>query len=76
MAKRTCSSCGGSLVIGTLVAKDSYTNLAAAEWLEGLPEKSIWTGLKTGGRALLPVAANRCGKCGRLEFFAEAEQKG
>jgi len=71
IAEKTCAGCGGALVAGSLATKDSYYQVAAAQWLEGVPEKSIWSGLKTGGRLLLPVASYCCQSCGRLELYAE-----
>ena len=40
------------------------------EWVEGAPERSIWTVLKTKGRQLLPVTVYRCERCGFLESYA------
>lgn len=42
---------------------------AQQTWVEGEPEESIWTGLKTSNRDTYAVAAFRCGICGRLEFY-------
>ena len=43
---------------------------AATEWVEGLPQKSFWTGVKTSGRQIFPVIAYRCERCGFLESYA------
>lgn len=76
MSEDTCSKCGGELVAGSLATKDSYYQVAAAQWLEGMPEESVWSGLKTGGRLMLPVAVYCCKGCGRLELFAEPADDG
>jgi hypothetical protein len=39
-------------------------------WVAGEPERSLWFGVKTGGRARFTVAAFRCPRCGSLELFA------
>jgi hypothetical protein len=42
----------------------------APQWVEGAPEKSFWTGVRTTGRAVLPVTTYRCERCGYLESYA------
>ena len=39
-------------------------------WVEGAPETSFWSGIKTSGRAAFNVRALRCARCGFLEFYA------
>jgi hypothetical protein len=39
-------------------------------WMEGNPEKSFWTGLKTTGRQRYSVMTYRCERCGFLESYA------
>jgi hypothetical protein len=43
-----------------------------AEWVEGAPEKSFWTGLKTKDRAVIPIVSYRCPRCGMLANFANS----
>ncbi len=76
MSEDSCIRCGGELVAGSLATKDSYYQVAAAQWLEGRPEKSVWSGLKTSDRLMLPVAVYCCKGCGRLELFAEPAENG
>ena len=40
-------------------------------WVEGQPESSFWSGLKTSDRAAHNVRALRCAGCGFLEFYAD-----
>jgi hypothetical protein len=40
------------------------------EWVEGSPERSVWTGIKIKGRQVLPVTVYRCEQCGFLESYA------
>jgi hypothetical protein len=39
-------------------------------WVDGTPERSIWTGLKLKGHQRLPVTTYRCSACGYLESYA------
>jgi hypothetical protein len=50
---------------------DRRRNMAGpAQWVSGEPERSFWFGVKLGGRKRLTLAAYRCPRCGRMEFFA------
>ena len=40
--------------------------------MEGAPEKSFWSGLKTSGREQHAVVTFRCDGCGYLESYAPA----
>ena len=42
-----------------------------AEWVEGAPQRSFWTGLKHGSPR--KVTTFCCPKCGFLESYAETE---
>lgn len=70
MRALTCPKCSGSMAEGFLLENVHGYN-AAAEWVEGAPEKSIWTGLKIGGRTRHKVQTWRCGRCGFLESYAK-----
>jgi hypothetical protein len=65
-----CPKCGGRMIAGFAKVKDGNGGHAAASWVEGIPERSIWTGLKLRGRKELPITAHRCPRCFYLEFFA------
>jgi hypothetical protein len=55
---------------GLLLDKGHHSSLNVSEWLEGEPEKSFWTGLKTKGKERFAVRTFRCPKCGYLESYA------
>ncbi len=55
---------------GLLLDRGDHNSLNTPEWLEGEPEKSFWTGLKTKGKERLAVRTFRCPKCGYLESYA------
>lgn len=64
-----CPKCAGAMERGFLLDQ-GYGTFAAAEWVEGTPEKSLWTGLKLRGKTKLKVATWRCRRCGFLESYA------
>lgn len=51
--------------------RDSYEHQARTPlWIEGHPEKSFWSGVRTKGKRQLEVATWRCTRCGYLEQYA------
>jgi hypothetical protein len=46
-----------------------------SQWVEGEPERSFWTGLKTKDRDKFQVATYRCAGCGYLESYALQAQE-
>ena len=58
---------------GFLLDRGHSNSGDVAKWVEGEPVKSMWTGLKTKGRTILPVISYRCPRCGMLLDFAEEE---
>ena len=47
-----------------------YGTNAVPKWVAGVPEKSIWVGLKLRKRHQLEVSTYRCRRCGYLESYA------
>ena len=66
-----CPACGGTMMKGFIFDRGHYEYKAQQVWVEGEPESSFWSGLKTSGRDARTVDAYRCGGCDRLEFFAK-----
>ena len=64
-----CPECGGPMHDGILAdaTQGGYTQ---PMWVEGAPERSIWTGLKLKGRDRWHVATYRCTDCGFLKSYA------
>jgi hypothetical protein len=54
------------------VVDASHGTMGVSNWVEGPPEKSIWTGVKLSGRPRSELATWRCGRCGFLEHYAPA----
>jgi len=71
MASRSlsCPRCAGSMVGGYIVDEGHGTR-TVARWIEGNPERSMWTGLKIRGKDKFDVTTYRCGRCGYLESYA------
>jgi hypothetical protein len=66
-----CSLCGGKMKLGYILDRGQHcVPQTAAEWVEGLPEASIWTGLRVKGKERYRIESFRCGTCGRLDSFA------
>jgi hypothetical protein len=65
-----CPRCQGSMSEGFILdATDNASKVAS--WVEGAPEKSMWTGVKTGKKAKYEIQTWRCGRCGFLESYAK-----
>jgi len=66
---KTCPKCQSSMTEGFII-DNKESGRAVSSWLEGTPEKSIWTGVKLKGRKPLDIATWRCGSCAYLESYA------
>lgn len=69
MRSHTCPKCGGAMAEGYLLGNVQGYH-TATDWIAGAPVKSIWTGLKLGGRTKHKVQTWRCARCGFLESYA------
>jgi len=70
---RYCPRCDGKMWEGFLLDRGDHDYQRVAEWIEGTPEDSFWSGTKIKGRARHRVQAYRCEKCGYLESYAPAQ---
>jgi hypothetical protein len=52
------------------IKDEGYGTASASKWVEGPPEKSFWSGIKTAGREQVEVKTYRCKSCGYLESYA------
>jgi hypothetical protein len=75
MSGLRCPKCEGVMEAGYVLDHTQPKLYAASSWVEGPPEKSIWSGLHTKNRRNLPVIAYRCVACGYLELYAPGERK-
>ena len=68
----SCPKCQSSMKRGFLL-DHTYGSRAAASWVEGEPERSIWYGVKLSGKKVMEIETWRCSKCGFLENYANTE---
>ena len=69
MTARSCPKCQGRMAEG-FIKVELYGTVKVSQWVEGPPEKSFWTGIKTHDKKQLAVKTYRCSACGYLESFA------
>jgi hypothetical protein len=69
MATPFCSDCQRPMEGGFLL-DHTHGGQEAVKWVEGPPEKSVWTGLKIKGRRQLPMYAWRCPGCAQVRLYA------
>jgi hypothetical protein len=70
MRSKACPKCQASMTQG-FVLDHSDSGRRVSSWLEGEPDKSIWVGVKLGGRTAIEIATWRCGGCFYLESYAK-----
>jgi hypothetical protein len=71
-AKRECPECHGAMEEGFLLDRGHYDSAHTASWIEGEPERSFWTGIRTAKKARFRVRTFRCERCGLLRSYADA----
>ena len=55
---------------GFVADKNDHNSFATQAWVEGVPERSFWSGLKITNREVFVVSTFRCERCGYLESYA------
>ncbi len=65
----TCPKCRAAMEPG-FVLDQGYGANEQSSWVEGAPERSVWTGVKLRDHQRLPVTTFRCPACGYLESYA------
>ncbi|HYD52189.1 MAG TPA: PF20097 family protein [Gemmatimonadaceae bacterium] len=71
-----CPRCDGTMEAGFVLDAAHYNQPTTQKWVEGPPERSFWSGLKTKDRDMFAVTTYRCDGCGLLESYAtEAAKK-
>ena len=69
---KQCPRCGGTMVEGFIVDQAHGGAATVPVWVEGAPQRSVWTGVRLRGKSRLDVATWRCRSCGLLEQYAAA----
>jgi hypothetical protein len=72
-APKDCLRCRGPMEPGFLLDRHHHHSLGTQDWVEGEPERSFWTGIKTRGKDKYPVRTFRCERCGYLEAYARED---
>ena len=65
----TCPKCQATMSDGFVVTPFKFQGLVSA-WHPGPVIKSIWWGFKVRRAEMRQITANRCERCGFLEFYA------
>ena len=65
-----CPKCKKAMVAGFLLAYGKYEQNRLTNWVEGVAQKSIWTGISLKKKIMLPTVTYRCQRCGFLESYA------
>jgi hypothetical protein len=55
---------------GFVADKAHYSVPETQNWVEGVPERTFWSGIKLKGKEVLAVMTFRCENCGYLESYA------
>jgi hypothetical protein len=58
---------------GFIADRTDDARFAVTDWVEGKPEKSFWTGVKTGDKVKIQITTYRCASCGHLELYATCD---
>jgi Domain of unknown function (DUF6487) len=64
-----CPKCQAKMEAG-LIPDEGYSHTFRSKWVEGIPEKGFFFGLKLKGRRQFAITTYRCTACGYLESFA------
>jgi hypothetical protein len=51
----------------------THGGTTVASWVEGRPQRSVWTGISLGNKPRLEIETWRCGRCGFLEQYASGD---
>ena len=65
----TCPKCQAKMSDG-FVVDNTYGAYLASAWHPGQVIKSFWKGVKLQRADMRQITANRCERCGFLEFYA------
>ena len=52
------------------VVDQTHGGTAVPTWVEGPPQRSVWTGVRLTGKPRIEIETWRCGRCGFLEQYA------
>lgn len=64
-----CPKCTGRMETGFII-DEIHGGTQVSQWVEGLPNRHWFLGMRTKGRRKLPITVYRCSRCGFLESWA------
>jgi len=70
MPEPNCPYCRERMELGVVLDHTQHSRTTVPEWVEGKPETSFWTGVKTKGKEKHSVLSYRCPRCGLLQHYA------
>lgn len=70
MTSADCPKCRSRMEEGFIFDSTHGGQTQVVSWVEGVPEKSFWGGVKVGKRRKLEISVLRCTRCGYLESYA------
>lgn len=65
-----CPVCKLAMTEGFVVDRTTHGAVGQAEWVEGKPEKTRWSGINIKDKDVRPIITFRCSRCGWLVNFA------
>ena len=65
-----CPTCRTAMEEGFLLDRGHLNFETQAEWVEGPPVQSWWSGLRLKGKQKLAATTYRCPTCGLLQSYA------
>ena len=71
----SCPQCRVPMEEGFLLDHGHHNAGSVSRWVEGVPVKSMWTGIKTKDRKVRPITSYRCPDCGLLLDYAVGTTK-
>lgn len=75
MSDRSCSRCGARTTEGYLLDRRQGVQAVVQQWIEGVPQRAWFGGLKLRDVAHGPIVARRCPKCGHLDLWVPKLEK-
>ena len=66
-----CPKCQGTMTQGWTL-DHTQGGRKVGSWVEGVPERSVWVGVKLGAKKPIDIQTWRCNRCGFLESYAPA----
>ena len=67
-----CPKCKKAMSAGFLLGGNPSYYRTVVQWVDGVPQKSVWTGISIKKKLVRSVTTYRCTSCGYLESYARS----